>query len=242
MYLPGEMAKVFENSGIHYNQQLLNPIENIQKYTTSSDIALNLGVYGVDLSYTKIFGQNEKTLLYISTIRKLSQQLGIPEEQFVSAFKDIEKNVSNKDSLSKYVNELYSQADKFLKENDRHVTAALVILGGWTETLYLATQIVDKDNKPILSERIAVQKYSLNSLMSLLNNYQNDITISKYLLLLRMLKKSFDKIEIYYEENDLMVDTINKMITTNKLNINLPPETINDIRVIIAAIRNEMIY
>ena len=236
------MAKVFENSGIHYNQQLLNPIENIQKYTTSSDIALNLGVYGVDLSYTKIFGQNEKTLLYISTIRKLSQQLGIPEEQFVSAFKDIEKNVSNKDSLSKYVNELYSQADKFLKENDRHVTAALVILGGWTETLYLATQIVDKDNKPILSERIAVQKYSLNSLMSLLNNYQNDITISKYLLLLRMLKKSFDKIEIYYEENDLMVDTINKMITTNKLNINLPPETINDIRVIIAAIRNEMIY
>ncbi len=242
MYLPSEMYKVFEKAGAIYSPDILNPVESVNQYETSYKAALNLGIYGVDLSYNKMFGQNQKTLLYFTVIHKLSQQLGIPDNQFSFALKKMERNISNRDSLTKYATDVYVTTNHFLNENERQATAALIITGGWIEALYVAARIADDNptNEEIV-ERIAFQKYSLRSLVSLLNNYQKDSNVARYLLMLKTLKRSFDKFEIYYEPGDLEIDTINKMIRANKIDLNLQEKDINEIKAMIIAIRKDIV-
>lgn len=242
MYLPSEMYKVFEKAGASYDPDILNPVENVNLYETSSKAALNLGVYGVDLSYNKMFGQNQKTLLYFTVIHKLSQQLGIPDNQFAVALKKMEKNFTNRDSLATYATNLYSSTNKFLNENERQATAAMIITGGWIESLYISSRIADENtqNEEII-ERIAFQKYSLRSLISLLRNYQSDSNVDKYLLMLKALNRAFDKIEIYYEQGDLSIDTINKLISANKIELNLHEDDIKEIKALIKQIRQDVI-
>ena len=154
MYLPSEMYKIFEKAGAVYDPDILNPVENVNLYETSAKAAMNMGIYGVDLSYNKIFGQNQKTLLYFSVIHKLSQQLGMPDNQFEMIIKSMEKNISNRDSLTKYAMDIYVTANSFFNENDRQSISAMIIAGGWIEALYIATKIADDNvsNEEILSE------------------------------------------------------------------------------------------
>ena len=241
MQFPSEMAKIFEGEDSPYRPELLNPIENVTKYITSSQAALNIGAYGVDLSYCRLFNESQNTLLYISTIRKLSEQVGIPKEEFISTFRDFENKISDRDSLARYINDFYYAADKYLKKNESEFMAVQIVLGGWIEAMHIACSMINESNAEQLTERIAVQKYSLNTLISLLSNYQDDINVTKYLLRLKVLKKYFDKIEIFYDQGDLTLDTINKLIATNQLHLNIPIETVMEIKVIVESIRNEII-
>jgi hypothetical protein len=242
MYLPNEMHRVFEKAGAIYSPEILNPVENVNLYETSTKAALNLGIYGVDLSYNKMFGQNQKTLLYFTVIHKLSQQLGIPDNQFATALKKMELYISNRDSMAKYATDIYVSTNHFLNENERQATAALIIAGGWIEALYIASAISDDNisNEEII-ERIAFQKYSLRSLISLLTNYQSDSEVAKYLLMMHSLRRAFDKFEIYFERGDLNIDTVNKLINANKTTFSITKEEISDIKKIIKEIRLQIV-
>jgi len=90
-------------------------------------------------------------------------------------------------------------------------------------------------------ERIAEQKYSLNSLIVLLSNYQEDLQVSEYLVLLRKLKRIFDKFEIYYEPGDFDIDTVNKVIALNRNKINVSSQQVGQISRIINEIRDKII-
>ena len=242
MYLPSEMFKIFEKAGAVYNPTILNPVENVNLYETSAKAALNLGIYGVDLSYNKMFGQNQKTLLYFTVIHKLSQQLGIPDNQFSMALKGIQKHILNRDSLTKYATDIYASTNRYLNENERQSTSTLVVAGGWIEALYIASKISDENsNNNEIIERIAFQKYSLRTLISLLSNHQAEPIVARYLLMLKALNKSFEKFDIYYEPGDLSIDTINKLINANKIEINLTGKGIKEIKILISQIRNDMV-
>ena len=236
------MYKVFEKAGAIYEPDILNQVENVNLYETSIKAALNLGVYGVDLSYNKMFGQNQKTLLYFTVIHKLSQQLGIPDNQFAFALRKMEKNIANRDSLTKYATNIYISTNHFLNENERQSTAAMIITGGWIESLYISSKIADDNpsNEEIVN-RIAFQKYSLRTLISLLENYQADISVAKYLIMMKTLKKAFDKFEIYYEPGDVSIDTVNKLISANKIEYNIQKEDIRNIKNIVCEIRKDVI-
>ena len=60
MYLSVEMSSLFKSIGAVYNYNLLNSSEKVEKYNSSTDKAMNLGVYAVDLSYCKYFEQFEQ--------------------------------------------------------------------------------------------------------------------------------------------------------------------------------------
>lgn len=242
VYLPSEMYKIFDKVGAFYTPDILNPAENVNLYETSYKAALNLGVYGVDMGYNKMFGQNQKSLLYFTVIHKLSQQLGIPDIMFAHAVQSMEKNLSNRDSIVKYATDIYVMAQDYLKENDRGSTAALVLAGGWIEAMYVASRIADElnDSREIM-ERIAFQKYSLRSLLALLANYQSDPEINTLYLMFKALARSYDKFEIYYTPDDISIDTINKYIKAKKIQFHIPADTFKEIKEKIAQIRQYVV-
>jgi hypothetical protein len=242
MMLPSEISTIFEKTGAVYNPQILNPLENIANYTSNSKAALNLGIYGVDLGYIKIFNQSQKSIKYFSEIHDLSKQLGIPEEYFVEGIGYFQKRMTNRDTITAIANNIYNSTHVYLQKNERPETAALIVLGGWIEALYISSMILegDKSNEEII-KRIAGQKYSLNSLNSYLNNFRNDITVSKYLLMLKVLKKSYDNVNIMFDQSSMEMDTINKIIHSDNYKVEISKQALSDICKIVGGIRAEII-
>lgn len=193
MYLSVEMNTLFKSIDAKFNKNLLNPYEKASEYEISGEKAVNLGVYAVDLSYSRAFDQIDFAGNYLKAMHKLATDLGIPSDKFSLSVKRIEQNVSNKDSLVKIANELYTAAETYLKDSDRASAAALVVLGGWTEAIYIATNMVDKKKNDIeLLERIADQKTSLKNLIELLDKYKTDKNVAPYLEQLNKLSKVYD--------------------------------------------------
>ena len=135
-------------------------------------------------------------------MQKLATEMGIPDDQFYISVKRIETNLTNKDSLVKIANEVYLSTDNYLKDNERENSAALIILGGWIEALYIATNLeTNETNDFELLNRIAEQKYSLVNLLNLLKKYENDKVIKVYIKKLIDLQISFTKFNINEKVN-----------------------------------------
>lgn len=241
---PLEMATLMQRTNGNFYKDLLSNPENIERFATSADLALNIGVYGVDLSYSKIFNKNQEALNALAAIKELSGKIGIPNEHAISVFANIEKNIESNDSLLSIINDTYSKADEFLKENDRRSTASLIIIGGWVEALYIATNIFDKeeDNYDIL-ERIVVQKYSLNTLIQLLSENQEDKTVEAYLEKLVLLKRIYDKVQLNFKKKEVVdIDTINKVITIKGNEaLEITNEQLANITAIISSLRYSIV-
>ena len=66
------MATILRETVGDYNIDVLNPYDAYSKYTTNKKTALNIGVYGADLSYARMFDQIQPSVNYLSAIKKLS--------------------------------------------------------------------------------------------------------------------------------------------------------------------------
>ncbi len=242
MYLPPRMSKIFERVGANYNPSILNNPDDFARYQDPHKTAINLGIYGVDMSYVRMFDQTLLMAKYFSTIQLLTRMLDIPDEYFDDMVKGIEHSSNNRDSLIRIASEIYDRTDNYLKKNDNDAYAALIVTGGWIETMYISTRILEADPDNVeISDRIAEQKYSLNSLISLLSNYQEDISVAGDLLLLKLLKRSFDRYDIYYEQDNFVLDTVNKLISASGCKTGITPEILDEITDIVGEIRTQMI-
>ncbi|MFT6678846.1 MAG: hypothetical protein ACJAZG_001519, partial [Granulosicoccus sp.] len=170
---PIEMAGLIKGSGSKYNADLLNDIRNRDKYTSSYSKAINLGIYGADLSYTSVFNRNQESILYMSSAKQLADELGVSAAFNSDVMNRIEENVDNRDSLLGIISETFYILDAYLKENNRSSVSAQVISGGWIEGLYIAACVYEDDEakSPELITRIVDQKYALDDLIALVESY-----------------------------------------------------------------------
>lgn len=168
---PFQIAELIKGSNATYNAELINPVNNSSKYTSSDKQALNLGVYGADLGYINIYEQYADAAKYFSVVKELSNSLNIMNSFTEKVFSDIEKNRTNRDSLMKIIARSYRNADSYLIDNERNDVAVLVLAGGWVESLYLMVQNYQEkpDNEILL--RIGDQKHPLDNLIELLKPY-----------------------------------------------------------------------
>jgi hypothetical protein len=89
---PLETAMLIKNAGATYDEELLNPVSNADKYNTNLEMALNLGIYTTDLSYASLFDQTQATLNYINAAKKMADGLEILDaidEQTISRLEEI---------------------------------------------------------------------------------------------------------------------------------------------------------
>ncbi|MCT4615911.1 MAG: hypothetical protein N4A49_13690 [Marinifilaceae bacterium] len=193
---PLEITEIIRRLNLDYHSDLLNPVANAENYLTQSDMAINIGIYGADLSYLRIYDQLQTAAHYLVIIKKFTQELGIPEEAGKNTAQRIEENMGNQDSLMNIISETFTNSDMYLKENNRGGTAALIVLGGWIETLYLATNIVDTDNpNEKLKDIIYQQKNSIINLIGLMNQFKTNPKIKSLLPLLNKLNAEFSKLK-----------------------------------------------
>ncbi len=195
---PLETAMLIKRAGAIYNEDLLNPSENINKYTTNLKMALNLGVYSADLSYTSLFDQTQISVKYMSNAKKLADGLGILNAIDENTIKRLENNMNNRDVVLDIISETFMNSNAYLTEEDRPVMAVSVLVGGWIEGLYIATKLTNGSlvNNKKLIERIVYQKLSLYTVLNLLDDFKGNKDAMYLKNVMSELNVIFDQVKI----------------------------------------------
>jgi hypothetical protein len=240
---PVEISSIFNRLGIPHDSKILNPISNRDQYLSSSKASINTGVYGVDFGYLKVFGIGQEMIDYMVTIHEMSNKLGIPDNYLTEPIKRVESDISEPDTILLLMNDAYNRIEAHLRESGRESTAGLMVMGGWVEAMYIATQLVYDEQKPDpeVIQRIAEQKYTLTSLLSFLKNYYDDPVVVYYSKKLKYLKNYFDSFDIYFRKGDLEIDTAKQVFRSTGSEMNVTVETMNKIREYIGKLRTEMV-
>jgi hypothetical protein len=241
---PLETAMLIKTAGATYNEKLLNPLSNVSSYTTNKSMALNLGIYTTDLSFASLFDQTQTSINYMQAAKKMADGLGILDAIDNNTIQKLEENINNRDVIMDIISETFMSSSSFLKENDRTSVAAVVLVGGWVEGLYIATQLVDpnniKHNK--LVERIVDQKLSFDIMLKLLDENKSNPDVASLIAEMNDLKKVFDKIEIKTSKIEAVTDnktnvTTLKSQSKNNMNISIFKELTQKVK----SIRNNFV-
>jgi len=178
---PNELFAVIKETGVLYDGTILNSPENIEKYSSKKNQALNFGVYFTDLAFASSFSENASILSYFGTIKVLSDDLGISNALDAAIYEKVEVNLENDDadSLLFLSNDTYFQAYSYLEENERGSTLALIVLGGWIESLYIMTNLGEFEEGSNLIARIGEQKLTVGNLMGFMMKYQDDSNVAE---------------------------------------------------------------
>lgn len=240
---PVELTQTLLKTKEPFKNDLLNPITNLDKYNTSSSLALNFGVYGADLCYCRVYDQLQESISYLSVIRKITDKLQIPEDEGSQTINRIEESIDNRDSIFHIISDTYASADSYLKENERDLTASLILVGGWVEGMHFAINIAAKNkNDQELINRIAEQKYTLDNLLSLIDQYKDHPGVSDLVPYFMQLKEVYSGVNINHDKPVIVTDKDEQVTKIdNPVVINISADQLRKISELVDQIRTKII-
>lgn len=239
---PGEMLSFIKSVGKRDKSKMnvLNPTDNLNKYTDNKSKALNFGIYSTDLSYCSIFNMGAESIKYFKVVKQLGDQLGLSATIKPEILARIEKNIDNTDSLSIITDDLYYSSFETLDESKQGQTLALVVAGGWLESMYIAVNMVDKfqSNNPVV-QRIADQKYTLENLIEFLKKHESaSEDVKQVKSEMEDLMQSFNLLkEEKISDTNISNQNNNKKMIGGGVNLIIDEKLFNEIKTKVSALR-----
>lgn len=210
----------------------LNSVNNSSLYIDATSRALNFGVYATDLIYVSRSQNSVEVVRYFLTVKNLSEEMGISSAFDDRVFRQLESDITAGDSLDFISLEAYYHAYDALEQNEKGAELALLVTGGWIESMYLTIGARDTfELDGALEQRIAEQKYTLDNLIDLNQQNGNDAAV-----MLEKIRSIYDEMPIEDIPNDEK-STSGRMILGGRDQIRMSKEqyfelkeTISDIR------------
>ena len=213
-----------------------NP-SNIDNYTTAFKQALNLGVYGADFAYISYYGQDQLSLQYMKNIRMLVESLDLSSAIDQNLADRIATNISNQDSLMAISSAMFRTTDNYLKNSDRNDIAALILAGGYIESLYFTANLAKMDKTGELAKRIGEEKLTVLTMRDLLATH-DDPNYKNLAEEFNGLVNAFSNVEIKYDYDRPKTDPVNKITKiTSKTSVTISDETLDEILIKTTSIR-----
>ncbi|HEC43888.1 MAG TPA: hypothetical protein ENI20_13790 [Bacteroides sp.] len=241
---PLETAMLLKSAGAVYDEELLNSVDNTSNYTTNRSMALNLGIYTTDLSFASLFDQTQTSIQYMNAAKQMADGLGILDAIDANTIERLEENINNRDMIMDIISETFMNSSSFLTENERPALASIVLVGGWIEGLYIASNLVGddpiEDNK--LVERIVDQKLSFNIVLALLSDSKDNADVAGLIDEINDLKLTFDKITISTSKIQVVPDEeSNVTILKSESTIDITPEVFRELQEKVKVLRTNFI-
>ena len=226
-----ESAQIYNELNESYSMDLLNPMENAQRYTTLKEKGLNLGVYLGDLSYISIFEQTQEAIFYMNSSKKIAESIGVTAVFDEATMERMESNLGNQDSIIHLISQLYWKTDNFLKQSNRQNISALIITGGWIEGMRLGADLIQNHPETThLYASMLQQEVNLDRIIRLLETFEGDEVVEPIMAECQRLMDIYKSLpEAQYDENKT------RQVTE------IEKEKINQLCVEIINIRNEWI-
>jgi hypothetical protein len=183
------VMKLIDENRIEYSPDLLNDPTLVSKYSIEFSKAINLGIYGSDLSISSSFDQTQESMVFLKCVNVLAQSLGVSSAFDQRLFERIEANSNNKDSVIEVVTDAFKKVDEILKYNNRPATSAIILSGCWIEGLYVSSNMAMKVDQENVIKAVIDQKESLKNLIVMMEAVKLDAH-SQFVL--HDLKKLYD--------------------------------------------------
>ena len=243
---PLEISTLLKEAETKYDKSHLNDPENLSNYNSNFKKALALGIYGTDLGYTNIYGQNQDALFYLNSIKSLADDLSIGQFFDIGTIKRLATNSKNLDSLLLITTKNFNSINAYLQEQKRSNLSILLLSGGWLEALYIVSKVSEKNPaNEQLKETIGEQKIIMDNVALLLSFYvESDPNIKDLAASFSKLQEEFNKIEIktvYREPTYEVVDGMLVVKDNSTSEIIMTDENIESIRTMVYEIRNNII-
>lgn len=243
---PLEISTLLKEAETKYDKSHLNDHENISNYNSNFKKALALGIYGTDLGYTNIYGQNQDALFYLNSIKSLADDLSIGQFFDIGTIKRLATNSKNLDSLLLITTKNFNSINAYLQDQKRSNLSILLLSGGWLEALYIVSKVSEKNAANTqLKETIGEQKIIMDNVALLLSFYvESDPNIKDLANRFAKLQEEFNKIEIktvYREPTYEVVDGMLVVKDNSTSEIIMTDENIESIRTMVYEIRNNII-
>ncbi|MFA5818352.1 MAG: hypothetical protein WC854_03635 [Bacteroidales bacterium] len=189
------VIKMLTELEVGYIIGISNPVANTKKYFSSTTRAINLGVYGADLSYVTLYNMNQEVINYLDAIRSLSNELNMSKIYSTELYDKIKQNFDNKDELVKILTSAFNDTYSYLSENDQQPLALLVVGGAWVEGMYLTTHVSYAAYQVADITRVLLeQKKSFELFLEITQPYASDPSVSDFVKLLDPVKKAYEGI------------------------------------------------
>jgi hypothetical protein len=241
---PLESAMLIKSTGAEFNEALLNPISNTNSYVTNRAMAVNLGVYTCDLSFSSMYEQTQLLIDYMNAAKKMADGLGILDAIAQEDIDRLEENINDADVIMDIVSQTFMNSNSYLEENGQPATAAMVLLGGWIEGFYISTQLVNMDefdNNKLVS-RIIDQKLSIDILLNLLADSKGNQAVDELIGQINELKTVFDKITIETSTPRPVYDEVTQStVIKSEVKTNMTKEVFNELANTVSLIRNSFV-
>ncbi len=167
---PSEVLLTTLTEDITYTQNLTAPLGIEKKSILSQFQALILGVYITDLSYHIMFQEHQASTSCFTSIRELSESIGIGSALYYEYFKRVENNSNSIDSIDVIYRDFSQNTFLTIESTGNKELLSLVALGSGIEAMYLSYASIDfKTIKNILlsnftGHRVIFENYYKNFL------------------------------------------------------------------------------
>jgi hypothetical protein len=190
-----EVANMLQKANANFVINITNDPEKVDTYIADWQKAMNLGIYGADLSYASTYNRQEETVKFMDASKKLIDDLNISTAFNQEMADRLERNLENKDSLILIITESFYDTYNYLNRNGEERTSLLVIAGSVIEGLHITSQlIIASDYNETLLEVMANQKEQVKKLVELMDAHADDENVNRVLPTLRYIDLFFDQI------------------------------------------------
>lgn len=187
-----EVIKLLTQLEVGYNLGAGNPVSNVNKYFENQRKAVNLGIYGADLSYATLYNMNQQVIDYMGAIRNLANELNMSTIYNEQLYDSIRINFDNREKLVNLLTDAFNDTYAYLSENDKQNLALLVVGGAWVEGMYLTTQVSEAAYQVAgISSVLLEQKNSFDLYIELTEPYLSDPMVGDFVKRLEPMKQIY---------------------------------------------------
>ncbi len=239
---PEGLFSFIKDGKLKFSDAVTNPTNNIDDYVDTREKEINFGIYSADLAYVASFNKYQQSVDYLNTVRTLSDEIGISAVFDQNLIGRIDNIIDDQDSLLKVTSDSYLSIVRYLESSDRKKSLALIVTGGWVESIYVVVNLLDsyKQDAKVIS-LLASQKHVVNNLFSYLEQMKSEPSIQMTINDLKPLSDFYASLEVQTEtskdaeqpkDGKIVVGGNSKIIMTEAQFLTLKKE--------ITAIRNKM--
>jgi len=207
-----EVIKMLTELEVGYMVGVSNSTDNVTDYVTSKSKAINLGVYGADLSYATLYNMNQEVINYLDVIRVLANSLNMPQLYSQKLYDDIKTNYDDRDQLVNVLTRAFDGTFSFMNENDQQSQALMVVAGAWVEGMYITTHISESVfHVEGIVGVLLEQKKSFELFINLALQHANDPAVKEMLDMFEPMKTVYEGIDTSLSEKN--VEEITREVT-----------------------------
>ena len=228
---PDEMIGFIDEENLVFNAHYLLPTANATRYLDSKSQALNLGIYIADMAYVTLFKRQKEAISYFQVIYGLSDKLRMSSAFDPRLMRRFESNLNNFDSLKALSDSALNDIAEYLVRNEKEKTFAILSIGGYVESLYLAFNLAGGyDEKNPIIQRISDQKLVLENLINYALIYASDPNVADAIKLLHPIRSVYNELSVSEKTTSVTKDESGKLIISGGQKITISEEQYNKLK------------